>query len=69
MNRKLIQLTTTDPLYFTGEVGRRLGVGQQTVIHWEKTGRIAAINTASGVRLIPQSEIERIIRLREQEAE
>ena len=48
-------------VFFTvSDVARALNVTPATVRAWENDGRIKAIRTAGGVRLISDSEVDRV---------
>jgi DNA-binding transcriptional MerR regulator len=49
----------------TTGVAQELGVSAQTVILWNRSGRLPAIRLANGVRLYRRDDIERIKQERE----
>ena len=54
------------PDYMTvGEVARELGVVGETVRWWTRTGRLSAIRTRSGLRLIDRRDVEAFARTRQ----
>ena len=54
-----------DAPLLTSEVARIGGVSSETVRLWERTGRLQAERTASGVRLFSRAAVERIARQRD----
>jgi excisionase family DNA binding protein len=53
MEHQLDLLTTSD-------AARQLGIAANTLRVWERTGRLPAIRTASGVRLFARADVDRI---------
>ncbi len=49
----------------TGEVARATGVAGATVIAWERSGKLAALRSASGVRIFRRADVERLAAERE----
>ena len=52
----------------TGDVAKLANVAPATVVSWEKTGKLAAIRTAGGVRLFEQSAVDHFIVERQRQA-
>jgi len=48
-------------LYTPQDVARLADVGAATVRHWERTGKLPAIRTASGMRLFARADVDRVI--------
>jgi DNA-binding transcriptional MerR regulator len=57
----------SDIFIMSAAAARELEVSSQTIINWEKTGKLAAIKTANGVRLFRRSDIERMKTVRAEE--
>jgi len=55
-------------LYTLKEARRLLGVATRTIQRWDKAGRIRVVRTIGGRRRIPESEIRRILGLKEERA-
>ena len=53
-------------LYTIKEAKKLLGVTTRTIQRWDKDGKIKVIRTIGGRRRIPESEIKRILGLREE---
>ncbi|MGC9076800.1 MAG: IS607 family transposase [Conexivisphaera sp.] len=53
-------------LYTLKEAKRLLGVTTRTIQRWDKDGKIRVVRTVGGRRRIPESEIKRILGLREE---
>jgi len=50
-----------DDIFITSApAARQLEVSSQTVINWQKSGKLPAIKTSNGVRLFRRSDIERL---------
>ncbi len=49
----------------TTETARELKVAPQTVIQWERSGKLPAVKTTNGRRLFRRSDVERVKRERE----
>ena len=45
----------------TGEVSRETGAAGATVIWWERSGKLTALRTASGVRLFRRADVEKLV--------
>ena len=60
MNTEHAAGRNTDPPLLTNEAARILGVTPETVRHWERVGRLAAVKTARGVRLFDRHDVERL---------
>lgn len=59
-------METRMPDYMTvGEVAKQLEVSPDTVRWWHRTGRLAAVRTCSGVRLIERRDVEQFAALRQ----
>ena len=58
-------MQATSSLLLTSEVARLIGVAPETVRVWERTGRLAAAKTSSGVRLFARADVERLARERQ----
>ena len=54
-----------EKLYTLKEAKRLLGVTTRTIQRWDKEGKIRCVRTVGGRRRIPESEIKRILGLRE----
>ena len=52
--------TDVEAMLAPGQVARRLGVSDQMVRDWMKTGRLPAVRTALG-RLIHPDDVDRLI--------
>jgi molybdopterin-binding protein len=50
-----------DATYRIGEAAAMLGVRVETVRRWEREGRIATTRTGGGQRLVPASEVARLL--------
>jgi excisionase family DNA binding protein len=57
--------TTDRDFLMTSDAARELGVARETVLLWERTGRLPAIRTQNGRRLFRRSDVERVKRERE----
>ncbi len=44
-----------------GQVAEILGVSRRTVWRWIKEGKIKAVKLPSGIYVVPETEVERII--------
>jgi len=55
-----------EKLYTLKEAKKLLGVTTKTIQRWDKEGRIRVVRTIGGRRRIPESEIKRILGLREE---
>lgn len=55
-----------EKLYTLKEAKKLLGVTTRTIQRWDKEGKIRVIRTIGGRRRIPESEIKRILGLREE---
>jgi excisionase family DNA binding protein len=53
-------------VYPIHEATRFLGVSAQTIRRWEREGKIKCYRTAGGYRVIPESEIIRILGIKEE---
>ena len=53
-------------LYTLKEAKRLLGVTTKTIQRWDKQGKIRVVRTIGGRRRIPESEIKRILGLKEE---
>jgi putative resolvase len=53
-------------LYTLKEAKRLLGVTTKTIQRWDKEGKIRVVRTVGGRRRIPESEIKRILGLKEE---
>jgi len=53
-------------LYTLKEAKKLLGVTTRTIQRWDKEGRIRVVRTIGGRRRVPESEIKRILGLREE---
>ncbi|MGC8593719.1 MAG: helix-turn-helix domain-containing protein, partial [Nitrososphaeria archaeon] len=53
-------------LYTLKEAKKLLGVTTRTIQRWDKEGKIRVVRTVGGRRRIPESEIKRILGLREE---
>jgi len=53
-------------LYTMKEAKKLLGVTTRTIQRWDKDGRIRVVRTVGGRRRIPESEVKRILGLREE---
>ena len=51
-----------DRLYRLKEAAEILGVHPQTLQRWCREGKVRFVKTPGGVRRIPKSEIERLLR-------
>ena len=53
------------PTFLTvSDAARLAGVSAQTIRAWERTGRVPAIRTASGVRLFEREVVQRVAETR-----
>jgi excisionase family DNA binding protein len=57
---------TGDEFLTTAPAAREIGVSAQTVIQWERDGKLPAIKTATGMRLFRREDIERLKAQREE---
>jgi len=57
-----------EKLYTLKEAKRLLGVTTRTIQHWDKDGKIKVVRTIGGRRRIPESEIKRVLGLKEERA-
>ena len=48
-------------LLTTNDVAKCLGVAPDTVRYYERTGRLAATRTASGIRLFQRGDVEQFL--------
>ncbi|MEV5505326.1 MerR family transcriptional regulator [Streptomyces orinoci] len=48
-----------------GELSRRTGVSERSLRYYQQQGLLTAEGTASGQREFPESEVERVLRIRE----
>jgi putative resolvase len=55
-------------LYTLKEAKKLLGVTTRTIQRWDKEGKIRVVRTVGGRRRIPESEIKRILGLKEERA-
>ena len=55
-----------EKLYTLKEAKKLLGVTTRTIQRWDKEGKIRVVRTVGGRRRIPESEIKRILGLREE---
>ncbi len=55
-----------EKLYTLKEAKKILGVATRTIQRWDKEGKIKVVRTIGGRRRIPESEIKRILGLREE---
>ena len=55
-----------EKLYTLKEAKKLLGVTTKTIQRWDKEGKIRVVRTVGGRRRIPESEIKRILGLREE---
>jgi putative resolvase len=55
-----------EKLYTLKEAKRLLGVTTRTIQRWDKAGKIRVVRTIGGRRRIPESEIKRILGLKEE---
>jgi len=53
-------------LYTFKEAKKLLGVTTKTIQRWDKQGKIRVVRTIGGRRRIPESEIKRILGLKEE---
>ena len=53
-------------LYTLKEAKKLLGVTTKTIHRWDKEGKIRVVRTIGGRRRIPESEIKRILGLKEE---
>ena len=53
-------------LYTLKEAKKLLGVTTKTIQRWDKQGKIRVVRTIGGRRRIPESEIKRILGLKEE---
>lgn len=60
-----MNLESTTEIPQTSEVARRFGVSPITVHLRERTGRLPALKTATGVRLFHRADVERFARERQ----
>ncbi|MBS7288671.1 MAG: recombinase family protein, partial [Candidatus Freyarchaeota archaeon] len=56
----------TERLYTLKEAKKLLGVTTWTIQQWDRQGKIKCVRTIGGRRRIPESEIKRILGLREE---
>ena len=49
----------------SSEVARELGVAKETVLLWERTGKLLAIKATNGFRFFSRAEVERMKHERE----
>ena len=49
-----------------GDAAKMVGVSPDAIRSYEKAGKLAAIKTASGVRLFRKRDVERFARVRQQ---
>jgi len=57
-----------EKLYTLKEAKKLLGVTTRTIQRWDKDGKIRVVRTIGGPRRIPESEIKRILGLKEERA-
>jgi excisionase family DNA binding protein len=57
--------TPDNDFLMTSDAARELGIAKETVLFWERTGKLPAIRTQNGRRLFRRSDIERLKRERE----
>jgi putative resolvase len=57
-----------EKLYTLKEAKKLLGVTTRTIQRWDKEGKIRVVRTLGGRRRIPESEIKRILGLKEERA-
>ena len=48
-------------MVFASEAARMLSVSKQTIIAWEKSGRLPAVKAGNGVRLFSRRDVERLV--------
>ena len=48
------------------EASRLLGVTVRTIQRWDKEGKIRCVRTVGGKRRVPESEVRRILGIREE---
>lgn len=58
----------TERLYTIKEAKKLLGVTTWTIQQWDREGKIKCVRTVGGRRRIPESEIKRLLGLREERA-
>jgi putative resolvase len=56
-----------EKLYTLKEAKKLLGVTTRTIQRWDKEGKIRVVRTIGGRRRIPESEIKRVLGLKEEE--
>ncbi len=49
-----------DEFMLSADVSRKTGAAAATVIWWERTGKLKALRTASGVRLFRRTDVEKL---------
>lgn len=59
--------TSDNDFLTTAPAARELGVASQTVIEWERQGKLPAIKTSGGVRLFRREDIEVLKKKRQAE--
>jgi putative resolvase len=57
-----------EKLYTLKEAKKLLGVTTRTIQRWDKEGKIRVVRTLGGRRRMPESEIKRILGLKEKRA-
>ncbi len=61
-------LRTSASFWLTGEVAQRLGVSAERVRRLERTGRLTARRTETGIRLFDRLSVERFVQARMKES-
>jgi excisionase family DNA binding protein len=56
-------------VYIIREATKLLGVSAKTIKRWEREGKIKCYRTVGGHRVIPESEITRILGIKKEERE
>lgn len=59
-------MVVKDKLYTVKQTSEILGVHPKTIQRWDKEGRIKVIRTPGGRRRIPESEIKRLLEVKEE---
>ncbi len=52
---------TEDEFMLTADVSRETGAAAATVIWWERSGKLKALRTASGVRLFRRADVDKLV--------
>jgi len=50
----------TSGILLTGEAARLLGVAGATVIAWQRSGKLPALRSESGVRMFRRADVEKL---------